>query len=65
MTVNFTRNSAPTAQNRADDVAAEMARANHAALRAGLAALGWTADSPATLGDEAEQIAREERADCS
>jgi hypothetical protein len=45
------------------DVAAEMARANYAALRAGLEALGWTGDSPAMLSDEAEQIAREERQD--
>ena len=45
------------------DVAAEMARANLEALRAGLAALGITADSPDRLSDEAEQIAREERAD--
>jgi hypothetical protein len=36
----------------------------NAALRAGLTALGWTADSPDRLSDEAEQIAREERADC-
>jgi hypothetical protein len=44
--------------------AAEMARANYAALRAGLTALGITADSPDRLSDEAEQIACEERADC-
>ena len=48
-------------QNERTDVAAEMARANLAALRAGLAALGWTADSPAKLSDEAEENAREER----
>ena len=44
-----------------EDAVAAMIRANLDALRAGLAALGWTADSPATLSDEAEQIAREER----
>jgi hypothetical protein len=49
-----------SAADRADVIGARPAP-GLAAVRASLAAMGFTADSPAVLGPEGEQIARAER----